>query len=108
MVGHGEIADRACARARRAAPTIGSMPGNARLLKVHRLKSIIVRDLRRVAAGIDVVGAQQEHVVAVHRACSSGSRGWTTKMPIMPIAICIISSACGWYMKVPLCLSANS
>ena len=22
-------------------------------------------------------------------------------MPIMPIAICTISSACGWYMKVP-------
>ena len=25
-------------------------------------------------------------------------------MPIMPIAICTISSACGWYMKVPLLL----
>ena len=25
-------------------------------------------------------------------------------MPIMPIAICTISSECGWYMKVPLVL----
>ncbi len=24
------------------------------------------------------------------------------KLPIMPIAICTISSECGWYMKVPL------
>ena len=32
---------------------------------------------------------------------SAGSRGWTTKKPIMPIAIWTISSECGWYMKVP-------
>ena len=31
-----------------------------------------------------------------------GSRGCTMNMPIMPIAICTISSECGWYMKVPL------
>ena len=37
-----------------------------------------------------------------------GSFGWTTKKPIMPIAICTISSACGWYMKVPLFISWNS
>ena len=28
--------------------------------------------------------------------------------PIMPIAICVISSACGWYMKVPERCSTNS
>ena len=31
----------------------------------------------------------------------SGFFGCTTMKPIMPIAICTISSACGWYMKVP-------
>ena len=28
--------------------------------------------------------------------------------PIMPIAICTISPECGWYMNVPLFVSANS
>ena len=84
------------------------MPGNTRLLKVHRLKSGIVVDVRRVAAGLDVVGVEQEDEVAVDPAMSVGSFGWTTKKPIMPIAICTISSACGWYMNVPDCCSANS
>ena len=30
-----------------------------------------------------------------------GSFGCVTQNPIMPIAICTISSACGWYMNVP-------
>ena len=25
--------------------------------------------------------------------------GWVIHMPIMPMAICVISSACGWYMN---------
>ena len=45
--------------------TSGSMPGNTRLFQVHMLKSVIVIDLRQVAAGIDVVGAHDEDEVAV-------------------------------------------
>jgi hypothetical protein len=37
-----------------------------------------------------------------------GSRGCTTIIPIMPIAIWTISSECGWYMNVPLCFISNS
>jgi len=40
--------------------------------------------------------------------CKAGSRGCTTTMPIIPMAICTISSECGWYMKVPLFFSTNS
>ena len=29
-------------------------------------------------------------------------------MPIMPSAICVISSWCEWYMNVPCCRSVNS
>ena len=34
--------------------------------------------------------------------------GWVIHKPIMPIAICTISSACGWYMKVPGRRAVNS
>jgi hypothetical protein len=39
---------------------------------------------------------------------SFGSFGCTTMKPIRPIAICTISSACGWYMKVPDFFISNS
>ena len=29
-------------------------------------------------------------------------------MPIMPSAIWVISSKCGWYMNVPACFTVNS
>ena len=29
-------------------------------------------------------------------------------LPTMPIAICSISSECGWYINVPLCRRGNS
>ena len=38
----------------------------------------------------------------------SAARGWTTIMPIMPSAICVISSTCGWYMNVPARSNVNS
>jgi hypothetical protein len=34
--------------------------------------------------------------------------GCVTQKPIMPMAICVISSACGWYMKVPGRRATNS
>ena len=33
---------------------------------------------------------------------------WVTQKPIIPIAICTISSACGWYIKVPGRRATNS
>jgi hypothetical protein len=40
----------------------------------------------------------------------SGCRpfGCVTQKPIIPIAICTISSACGWYMKLPGRRAMNS
>ena len=37
-----------------------------------------------------------------------GSLGWTTNMPIIPIAIWVISSPWGWYMNVPDFTKSNS
>ena len=34
--------------------------------------------------------------------------GWMMKKPSIPIAICTISSECGWYICVPCCFSVNS
>ena len=61
-------------------------------------------DLRHIAAGLDVEGVQQEHEVAVDAAEGRVARDARRRSPIMPIAICTISSECGWYMKVPLLL----
>ena len=44
---------------------IESMPGKMRLLNVNRLKSSIVMIFGVYAAGLDVVGVEQEHEVAV-------------------------------------------
>ena len=64
-------------------------------------------DVGERGAGVEVVGAHDEAEVAVD-AAEPGSVGCTTNMPIMPIAICTISSEWGWYMKVPLRFSTNS
>jgi hypothetical protein len=45
---------------------------------------------RRHAAGLDVECVQKKHEIAVE-----ALRGCTNRNPIMPIAICTISSACG-------------
>jgi hypothetical protein len=91
MVGHREIADPD-AHAITQSHGIESMPGNTRLLNVHKLKSSIVM-MRGVALpGIDVVCREQEHEVAVHGA-NLRSLGCVTQKPIIPIAICTISSA---------------
>ena len=105
MVGHRQVADADAHLVALRRTTSGSMPGKTRLLKVQRLKSSIVLTFGVVAAGLDVVGVEQEHEVAVDRGDRRVLRGWVTKKPIMPIAICTISSACGWYMKVPGCCS---
>jgi hypothetical protein len=108
MVGHGEIADpdphlvvlgddeRIDAR---------ETPGcsRSRVEVGHRHDT-----LGTIGAGIDVVGREQEGEVPVDAAWKAGSLGWTTKKPIMPIAICTISSECGWYMKVPRFTRSNS
>ena len=64
--------------------------------------------VRPARAGVDLPLVQHEREVAVDAAAARRLRGWTTNMPIMPSAICVISSKCGWYMNVPCWRSVNS
>ena len=83
------------------------MPGKMRLFQVHRLKSVI-----SMIRGTYVPGSMSKAFSMIRKSRSTrrkdGSFGWTTNMPIMPIAICTISSPCGWYMNVPDFLRSNS
>ena len=83
------------------------MPGNARPLKVKMLKSSHGAGVRRRRAGLDPPLVREDAEVAVD-AAASARRGWMTRKPIIPIAICTVSSACGWYMYVPCWRSVNS
>ena len=74
----------------------GDVPGKARPLNVKMLKSSITFGLGVAEPG------------SIHHSCGNrqksrsirrrGARGWMTRKPIIPIAICTVSSACGWYM----------
>jgi hypothetical protein len=55
------------------------------------------RRVGAVGARVQRPVVQQEAVVAVD-GHGSPAFGWMMNMPIMPTAICTISSACGWYM----------
>ena len=83
------------------------MPGKARLFHVHRLKSSIV-----LTFGVKLPGSTSYALMRKQKSRSTrywrGLRGCTMNMPIIPIAICVISSACGWYMNVPDFVSRNS
>ena len=82
------------------------MPGKARLLNVKMLKSSMTAVL-----GVMVPGSTNHMCVKMQKSrstCRSGSFGWITRKPIMPMAIWTISSACGWYMCVPCWRSVNS
>ena len=87
--------------------THGSVPGNTRLLNVNRLKSFMMFGL-----GVAVPGSMNHSPSMTTKWRStfgtSGTFGWMTKKPIMPIAIWTISSECGWYMNTPFCFSVNS
>ena len=83
------------------------MPGKTRLFQVQMLKSSMVL-MRAVMVPGSISYADIRKQKSRSTRCNSGSRGCTTSEPIMPIAICTISSACGWYMNVPDCLSSNS
>ena len=107
MIGHGEIADahaHAVTKANRQRIDAGK---HAAVPGPHVEISHLVH-LRQIGAGIDQVRAHDEDEVAIDRAELDRSRGCTTIIPIMPIAIWTISSECGWYMNVPLCFISNS
>ena len=86
-----------------------SMPGKIRLFQVHRLKSVISATL-----GVAAPGSMSYALSRKQKSrCTSSINGcWAfgcvTQKPIMPIAICTISSPCGWYMKVPGRRATNS
>jgi hypothetical protein len=106
VVPHRQVAD-ADAHALAGAATSGSMAGNTLELKVQRSKSCSTD-----GSGARCPGAAPSCAAAARsrgrRAAGSPARGWMMNRPIMPIAICTISSACGWYMCVPCWRSVNS
>src|SRR5262249_16434353 len=98
---------------------VGGRPaGEIYLAAINRLSELAVnarseaRDRYRAYRSLAVPGSIAYELImktksrSTRRKCSS--RGCTINMPIMPMPICTISSECGWYMKVPLALIANS
>ena len=64
------------------------------------------RGLRRRAAWLDVIGIEKD-AIAIN-AVRIDIPGMGHPIPIIPIAICFISSGCGWCIKVPGRLAMNS
>ena len=97
-----------CARARRSRRRAAAVAGNALPLNVSTLKSFIAQRIgpraRRSESSTRAPSARSRD----RRGARSAASGWTTNMPIMPSAICVISSKCGWYMNVPARSSVNS
>ncbi|MCY1376647.1 hypothetical protein D9M69_641560 [compost metagenome] len=85
------------------------MAGNTRLLKLQMLKSVMVLTL-----GVALPGSTSRLPSRKQKSrCTGSMSGWfsfgcVTQKPIIPIAICTISSAWGWYMKVPGRRASNS
>ena len=80
-----------CARGRPTLATSGAVPGNALPFIVRTLKSVISFGSGRLVPGSIL------HSLSMMAKSRSGrgpwgSRGWMTNMPIMPSAICVISS----------------
>ena len=97
MIHRAEVAEADSHALARFATQRLRCPGTTLLLNVSTLKSVISIGFGRRRARVDPPLAEHEDEVAIDRG-PVGSRGWTTNMPIMPSAICVISSKCGWYM----------
>ncbi|MCY1537855.1 hypothetical protein D9M68_733670 [compost metagenome] len=86
-----------------------SMAGNTRLFQHQMLKSVMV-----LIFGVLLPGSTSNALSRKQKSrstalmCGCWALGCVTHMPIMPMAICTISSACGWYMKVPGRRAVNS
>ena len=84
-----------------------AVPGNALALNVKMLKSSITEGLGVAApGGINHSARKMQKSRSIRGV--SGFLGWMMKKPIIPIAICTISSECGWYIWVPCWRSVNS
>ena len=72
----------------------------------------LIEDVANAISAHMVPGSRSKAFSMIRKSRSTGmnagSLGWTMNMPIIPIAICTISSACGWYMNVPLFVRSNS
>ena len=88
--------------------TSGDVPGNALAFMVSTLKSVISLGSGRIVPGTIRHSLSRIAKSRSTRYPALGRRGWTTIMPISPIAICVISSWCEWYMNVPCCFQVNS
>ncbi|CAM4126121.1 hypothetical protein ACAN107058_22955 [Paracidovorax anthurii] len=93
--------------------TMGSMPGKTRLFHDQMLKSVIsfTRGVRLPGSTAKAPSRKATSRCAV-AICGcrprASRRGWVIHRPMRPMAICTISSACGWYMKVPGRRAVNS
>ncbi len=85
------------------------MPGKTRLFQHQRLKSSMVMIL-----GVALPGSMSKALSRKQKSRSTSLIwGWrllgcVIQKPIMPMAIWVISSACGWYIKVPGRRATNS
>ena len=85
------------------------MAGKIRLFMAQMLKSVMVLTL-----GVLLPGSTSKALSSRQKSrstslmCGCLPLGCVTQKPIMPMAICTISSACGWYMKVPGRRASNS
>ncbi|MCY1524589.1 hypothetical protein D9M68_595300 [compost metagenome] len=86
-----------------------SMAGNTRLLKLQMLKSVMVLTLGVALPGsTSKLPSRKQKSRSTFSISGCSAFGCVTQKPIIPIAICTISSACGWYMKVPGRRAVNS
>ncbi len=105
------MADRLPKRMRTLFPSFAtrlSVPGKHLPFMVSRLKSFMAMGSGRRAPGSIFHSDSRMAKSRSGRSAWDTPRGWTTMSPIMPMAIWVISSWWGWYMRVPLWRKVHS